>query len=85
MTSVEESKQRFDALNQNANLSSNMKKVVGEKVDKPKTKKSKTDDGSRQLVQDWGVRYILMVGRPIQNMGQIYTDYGYNDGVRQHF
>jgi hypothetical protein len=62
-----------------------MKKVVGEKVDKPKTKKSKTDDGSRQLVQDWGVRNIDGWATNSEHKGKIYTDYGYNDDVRQHF
>lgn len=86
MTSVEESKQEFDALNQTANLSNNMKKVVGEKVTKPKaTKKTKTDDGSRQLVQDWGVRYIDGWATNSEHTGQIYTDYGYNDGVKAAF
>jgi hypothetical protein len=49
-----------------------------------KPAKSKTDDGSRQLVQDWGVRNIDGWATNSEH-GKIYTDYGYNDDVRQHF
>jgi N12 class adenine-specific DNA methylase len=86
MTDVEQSKQEFDALNQTAKLSDDMKKVVGEQVSRPKnTKKPKVDNTNRQLVQDWGVRFIDGWATNPEHTGQIYTDYGYKDGVKAAF
>ncbi|UUN95073.1 PLxRFG domain-containing protein [Acinetobacter bereziniae] len=86
MTSVEQSKKEFDALNQTAKLSDDMKKVVGEQVSRPKnTKKPKVDNTNRQLVQDWGVRYLDGWATNSEHTGQIYTDYGLKDGVKAAF
>lgn len=86
MTSVEQSKKEFDALNQTAKLSDDMKKVVGEQVSRPKnTKKPKVDNTNRQLVQDWGVRYLDGWATNSEHTGQSYTDYGLKDGVKAAF
>lgn len=86
MTSVEQSKQEFDALNQTAKLSHDMKKVVGEQVSRPKnTKKPKVDNTNRQLVQDWGVLYIDGWATNSEHTGKIYTDNGLKDGVKAAF
>ncbi|WMW72933.1 PLxRFG domain-containing protein [Acinetobacter bereziniae] len=86
MTSVEQSKQEFDALNQTAKLSHDMKKVVGEQVSRPKNiKKPKVDNANRQLVQDWGVGHIDGWAINQNHEGKIYTDYGYKDGIKAAF